>query len=1263
MSKDDIEEMVFETQDVVTEVPISHIQTTVKNEKESDGSQPEGYHTPPDIQEIITESNDHQTLKKETRDLTSLRQGADDIKTLKKAPLDSLFNSKVDGSDIKTLKVEPYDPVLNPKVNSSSQQHLGTRSPRKRKLDDSGNVEQSGNVSKQKRNLRKETVGAKGDSIPETHRHKAKNLLLNPSKGKQKRILSPKNKADEVLLRQFGIIPSKVCLKKVENSVTCSGNSPAEILAETVNLPIEAPAKNKESSISPNVNVSKSVSKSPVPSDIKSVPETDDIKIVTEFSDDDDDVDMQIMKDPIKFNSLGDSKVSSTNKRGKQSDSDLLKAFGLTDLSVNLQREESLKASDVPGDFLKTDSKNLKQIQPDTTKSTKRPPKKSQRKIQRKKIVQTPQKEPELNLEKLSPDDIDKLLKQCGMGISVPVPAPENSNSNEKPEEKALPQSYSPKPSTSKGHGKLKRKRTARKSCPDSDLVEKFKLKESSVLVKCLSKIEISMLRNPHSSFGKSSWLAQKFDSDSDSDIEWSIPSPPILEEFIEDNISESRIDIEKKNNTSKWNEDLSKPVAIVERVKRERSPVKRKGRQMESTADEELMKKFGLKDLHVVVNKNEKSAIDSDKSRLKFEDHEHQASNLSRDEELKKKFGVTDLEIVVDNRIPFKGHTFSLGELQRGIDIAKSNIITETKGDESSETTKDNKIDLAVQKRQRKVVNKNVFKKKKDLAVQKKQRKVVNKTVFRKDRKTVQRDRRPIRMITQASAAKSSQDLKQKSIGQSEKISNVSNKVYGKSRKKEETPEKQTHETDELTKSTESHELHVEEGGRTNETNARPSETEKHEIKTYPGRNARLHSPNAKKIAIKSSKAKSALAAKRQILERQSSRKRRQDKEKSKHVNKLEDISVHSQDTTMSGVQICNLPKLSVRLPILSSDEIQKYSQCMPNNGSGKKENVNQLSETETGKHAATEIIDINETKLDMENSETKPCEKDTVVSIDVERCEHTESVVDKENVDESTNKEDSEELKDGRESKHVTLSEKKSREESNILQETLECEQSNVELTEENTVSEGIGDEDCKLTQEKEYNKENVLKDNKGLAENFESVENTESDSADGIKENNGENADQTTENNTEDALKSICTKNREVKNDMNKDLTEESVMISDFKGSEVDIVFEKSEDDRKSTEHIDVDEHKSCEGIYLVSDKSEKFNRDNIDEDLGHENFTDESFEIIENDTANKNSENTDENTEFLDDNKVEDSDSLSKSLFSVNSDWSKSDFFSI
>lgn len=99
------------------------------------------------------------------------------------------------------------------------------------------------------------------------------------------------------------------------------------------------------------------------------------------------------------------------------------------------------------------------------------------------------------SIENLSSDEMSKLLSQVGMSISVPALPLKNREET-------------PEPSTSKGHGHLKRKRTARKSCVDNELVKKYNLKESIVQLECLSKSEVLMLRNPHSKFGKKHFLA-----------------------------------------------------------------------------------------------------------------------------------------------------------------------------------------------------------------------------------------------------------------------------------------------------------------------------------------------------------------------------------------------------------------------------------------------------------------------------------------------------------------------------------------------------------------------------------------------------------------------------------------------------------------------------------------------------------------------------------------------------------------------------------
>lgn len=530
---------------------------------------------------------------------------------------------------------------------------------------------------------------------------KAKNSLMNPSKGKQKRVLSPRTKEDEQLLRQFGIIQSKVCLQKVAQatayvvteaeSTSCPGNSFKSVktdnMAET--------SRYKTRNFSQDCKDTLNTSKGPVDS-------------CNEASFSDSDLDCQIIEQPIELIVLDDdeeeAKVGTEEKDDTKSDAALLKAFGIKDVSINLTKDGLIDKQLSKNNY--DDVQKVPFIASSPNKGF------SGRKsvLLRKKRAQTKilnsKKNPVKNIENLPAGEIDKLLQQYGMGISIPLSS--SGLAGQSYNEKTRNRSPSPVPSTSDGYRRVRRKRTARKSCVDSDLMQKFKLKESSVLLQCLSKIEISMLRNPHSLFGKTNWLSQKFDTDSESDIEWDIPSPPLTEDFIEDDRSAlftstqrnfKNVDKLKRDNDKMLLEKfgLSEPIVLLDRTVKEVNVPHKTFNKTEAMSDESLIKKFGLKDVQIVVDRSEEKKGVFTKAtrnrRLRITPVE-KPKGLISDDELRKRHGVSDLKIVVENSATFRPHRFSLEELKQGIDIAKSNLFMHS--DNKTVQSPDSKADSA---------------------------------------------------------------------------------------------------------------------------------------------------------------------------------------------------------------------------------------------------------------------------------------------------------------------------------------------------------------------------------------------------------------------------------------------------------------------------------------------------------------------------------------------------------------------------------------
>lgn len=372
--------------------------------------------------------------------------------------------------------------------------------------------------------------------------HQAKNSLIKPSKRKQKRVASHISKEDEIFMTRYGVSPSKVQLKKVHDKSSRLEPSSDKCQSKKV-FKSSKPEPCPDISLAKKMNESSKQGHSPNKSKSKfgqdelttGTPEISGVKtdisknlvsaketvpnIESSFTNDpiDNDLDVVIIEKPIELIVLDDSPedIATSPKKSekcqpegnKTLDAMLLKQFGIKDVTVTL-------------------SKNISNV--------------SQKQAEKKKYIAWTRAKRKVEFETLTPkidylnsEKTDNLLKQCGMNISIPVIQVDELGLNV-PIKKDVIRSCSPQPSTSKGNGHLKIKRSARKSTKDTVLMEKHSLKESSVILKNLSRIELSMLRNPHSRFGKCDWLKHKFNSDSENDMEWDITNPPLTEEFEE---------------------------------------------------------------------------------------------------------------------------------------------------------------------------------------------------------------------------------------------------------------------------------------------------------------------------------------------------------------------------------------------------------------------------------------------------------------------------------------------------------------------------------------------------------------------------------------------------------------------------------------------------------------------------------------------------------------------------------------------------------
>ncbi|XP_053374030.1 uncharacterized protein LOC128546759 [Mercenaria mercenaria] len=576
----------------------------------------------------------------------------------------------------------------------------------------------------------------------------AKNTLMNPSKGKQKRIRDTKNlnKEDTMLMEMFGIIPSKVCLSRVQESENLESqivNSSSDDLGQEKRIEIERNLEGGEKQVTENntvennhsdvvINISNSQNDTPIVNNfgddlvheksgtngkkeenmegkeiqiagnnevaknhwskiINMSNSENEVNAKENMFDDkafsDDDSDIEIVEPPMTLIVLDDEAEEAATKKEspKKSDKEIMKSFGLKDVTVNIEKTEKSKVKESPGkEKSRSDTELMEKfgIKDLSVSLTSTPTKVKRKRPGPKSKTQTGSRQTRgskstgnaavKNIEEMSPNEIEKLLYECGMGISVPVQS-QNTSDNGKGSNDKAKRTPSPVPSTSKGHGQLRRKRTARKSTKDSALFKEYKLKDSKVIIRNLSRIDISLLRNPNSPFGKSDWLKHKFDSDTESDFEFDIPTPPLLEDFVENTGPSGGERIGQNVLSSR----TGPPVKTGRK-----SPVKQK--------DLKAMKKFGISDSVVVIDsqkKNENSKLDIGKKKT-----------LS-DEELRKKFGIPNTMVVIntsektadsckkepsDKKEAEKTSSYiSFDDFKAALDSARKNVLNRLKTDE----------------------------------------------------------------------------------------------------------------------------------------------------------------------------------------------------------------------------------------------------------------------------------------------------------------------------------------------------------------------------------------------------------------------------------------------------------------------------------------------------------------------------------------------------------------------------------------------------
>lgn len=515
----------------------------------------------------------------------------------------------------------------------------------------------------------------------------AKNNLMNPSKGKQKRVreMHDLNREDKMLMKMFGIIPSEVCLSRVKKleKLECQNESTdhKSDISREVQESRKSPRKRNTFSNEWSKVISMSSNEMEIKEDLGSANKN-------VFSDDDSDV--ELVEPPKTVIVLDDDNDGflKTQDSPRKSDKEIMKAFGIKDVAIKLNKTGNMSDKKSPDQMKKSSKSDCGLLEKNDSENPSISQTHSQRKVRKTRIgpkSKTQKKREQVegdkslscvnnadtDFEELTPEEIEKMLHECGMGIVVPA-------SKESIEVKD--RTPSPVPSTSKGHGHLKRKRTARKSTKDSALFEKYKLKDSKVILKSLSRIDVSMLRNPNSPFGKSDWLKHKFDSDTESDFEFDIPTPP-LEDFVE-NTGSARFEGKEKTVQSSM-------------IHVRKSPVK-----ME---DQKIMEKFGIVDSVVVVD-----------SPLKNKNVSPERSNKKplSDEELRKKFGIPSTVVVIDssNKSSEKKDqseinssktksVISFAEFRLALDKARKNVLSRLKNDSGLDVNGTGNNDINVEK------------------------------------------------------------------------------------------------------------------------------------------------------------------------------------------------------------------------------------------------------------------------------------------------------------------------------------------------------------------------------------------------------------------------------------------------------------------------------------------------------------------------------------------------------------------------------------
>ena len=521
---------------------------------------------------------------------------------------------------------------------------------------------------------------------------------MNPSKGKQKRIRDTQNFGieDRMLMEMFGIIPSKVCLSRVENSDDIESKN-RKNTAEEHNFEKENIKKESENHQEDSLNKNKKVERNHW-NKVLNMSNCEEEDTKESVLNNDSDSDLEIVEPPMtlivlddevntesekadNFNRLSHEDIEK-DRQGKRSEKCSPKKLEKDNLKksekcspkksvkdsprkfekcspkrtdkdicntavTGKKGKECIRGRDVSIDIRKGGVKEIsKQSKSDAelieeygiknlrVNLTNSPPKIIHSKPGPKAMFETSKKQENAkenkssktivkDIEEMSPCEIEKLLYECGMGITVPVQSNISRNENENP--CRSDQTPSPVPSTSKGHGHLKRKRTARKSTKDSALFKKYKLKDSKVIIENLSRIDISLIRNPNSPFGKSDWLKHKFDSDTESDFEFDIPTPPLVEEFVENEVP-AKSDKQKATNL---NTQIFAPVGKTGR----KSPLKQRELQ--------IMEKFGISESVVVIDSARKSQNAKENKSIK--------KKTISDEELRKKFGIANTMVVIN--------------------------------------------------------------------------------------------------------------------------------------------------------------------------------------------------------------------------------------------------------------------------------------------------------------------------------------------------------------------------------------------------------------------------------------------------------------------------------------------------------------------------------------------------------------------------------------------------------------------------------------